>query len=248
MKNCISLALLLTFLIVEDLGYAVAQEFFLETKGKKSPPVLCAATLVGFDGSAVKIAQSADSATYKAAHIVPCAQTSLSPSELDITIALPGAPDTSPPVDPDRMILAHFGGYQNQTDPSWAVLDTGSPGAASMQLKTKDVGTQQVEVEQEIADRKKKDWILTTTESSRAPIQQFNVFGGKNLAIADLTKCKGRYSDWIVTLVGGSPTRISGTIGSIADGWVLMKPADKPATQRFSLWTVSMIGIGSCPE
>ena len=248
-RNNAVVAPLLISLALAHLGRAIGQEFLLEAKGKKSPPMVCSAALVSFDGSAVKIAQSSDAVSYKASGIAGCTQTSLSPSEFDITIALAGAPDPGPaPFDPNKMLSVanNFGGYQNDATPPIAVLDTGSV-ANSTPTRTKDVLLQKVEIDKEAADRKQA--VLTNTwGQGSVPAEPSDVFVGKIAAIVDLTKCKGRCSDWIITLVGGSKNRISGKISSISGGWIWLQQPDSKVLQRFSLSMVSMIGLGACQQ
>jgi hypothetical protein len=248
-KSNLVASVLLVSLAFGHLRHAICQEFLLEVKGKKSPPTVCSAALVSFDGSTVKIGQSPDAASYKASGIAACTQTSLSPSELDITIALAGAPDPGPaPFDPNKMfpVAYNFGGYQNEAASPIAVLDTRSV-ANSTPTRTKDVMLQKAEIDKEAADRKQAVSTSTWGQGS-VPAEQPDVFVGKIAAIVDLTRCKGRCGDWIITLVGGSKNRISGKISSISGGWIWLQQPDNRVLQRFSLSMVSMIGLGACQQ
>jgi hypothetical protein len=246
MKSNLIVAVSIIAMVCGVAGRASGQGFAYAQKGKKGPPVLCSGSLAGFDGTYVKISQPATSVYYEAQEVAACTQTSLSPKELDITIDLAGGPNSDQaPLNPSNPSLCeYYGGYQNGTTPGGAALNTGSVGT-SVPQKTKDVELLRYESENETANQKERETVdspRTTGATGGCGDQS----GRKNAMILDLTKCNGRQSDWITTLASGSPVRIPGTIGGISDGWVWMQRLGSKTAQRFSLSTVSMIGIGSC--
>jgi len=220
---------LLALLATGSIETSRGEDLGLLTKGTKSKEVICSASLVRFDGTTLTITAAAGSQVYKAAGTPECSLKSISAQTMEITIALNGAP-----------LNGYDGGYQNNQDPFQAPLNTNRL-AASFLTETKDVDAQRAELQEAIQSQRQVGTQSVASEFGNSGQRPANV----PLSI-DLTKCRGRGSDWIVTSASGTATEVSGRITDISDGWIhLLRSADTQP-QRFSLTLVSAIGLGYC--